>query len=72
MQLRIHFYTAFMKKIARHIIEGYLIHRKLVEHEESKKPMDAKHLSYKGNPVSAGSIGADGLNGNGFESLNAQ
>ena len=30
-------YTEFMHKVARHVVEGYLIHRKLVEMEVSKK-----------------------------------
>jgi hypothetical protein len=40
-------YTSFFHKVVKHIIEGYLIHRKLVEKESSKQANDNDNINYQ-------------------------
>ncbi len=69
MAFRIYEYTKFMKNVAMHIIEGYLIHRKLLEYEAGLIPKEPKHVAYQGNPISISSMGIHQPLANGFEKL---
>ena len=69
MAYRIKDYTKFMGLVAKHIIEAYLIHRKLIEHEQNTKPKEPKHIYYTSNPISTSSQGISNPSAAGFQKL---
>ncbi len=44
---RHHRYTNFMLDVAKHIVEGYLIHRKLTDIRETKEEKEDRRVTYK-------------------------
>ena len=46
LHTRHRFYTKFMHLVTKHIVEGFLIHRRLFELEENAKPKESNKVTY--------------------------